>query len=115
MISEVEHGIDVKIKTEGIDRAPLRVELAFDAGCRLESEYFIAEGVKKGGMVAKNGTVTATKGKYAISAGPGFGNHNYVAGKFGSQSRASECFTVYFTDFTCFDRIISLRAVPADY
>jgi hypothetical protein len=115
MISEVEHGIDVKIKTEGIDRAPLRVELAFDAGFRLESEYFIAEGVKKGGMVAKNGTVTATKGKYAISAGPGFGNHNYVAGKFGSQSRASECFTVYFTDFTCFDRIISLRAVPADY
>lgn len=115
MVSEVEHGIDVKIKTDGIDRAPLRVELAFDAGCRLESESFIAEGVKGGGMVAKNGTVTATKDKYAILAGPGFGNHNYVAGKFGSQSRASECFTVYFTDFTCFEHTISLRAVPAGY
>ncbi len=115
VIEEAENGIDVKIKTEGIDRAPLRVELAFDGGCRLESEHFIAEGVKGGGMVAKAGTVTATKGKYAITAGPGFGEHNYVAGKFGSQNRSSECFTVYFTDFTCFEHTISLRAVPAAY
>ncbi len=50
--------------------------------------------------MAREGTVTASKGKYAITAGPGFGAHNYVAGKFGSQGRSQDCYTVYFTDFT---------------
>ncbi len=115
VITEAENGIDVKISTDGIDRAPLRVELAFDAGCRIESDHFIAEGLSEGGMLAKDGIVTATKGNYAITAGPGFGNHNFVAGKFGSQTRSNDCFTVYFTDFTCFEHTISLRAVPAAY
>lgn len=115
LLTEAENGIDVRILTSGIDRAPLRVELAFDAGCRIESEHMIAEGIPGGGLVAKDGTITASKGGYAITAGPGFGRHNYTAGKFGSQGRSPQCFTVYFTDFTTFDHTISLRAVPAPY
>lgn len=114
-ILEVDHGIDVKISVNGIDRAPLRVELAFDKGCRVESNAFIARGCGGEGIVVKEGTVTASKGDYAITAGPGFGAHNYVDGKFGSQGRSTQCFTVYFTDFTCFEHTISLRAVPALY
>ena len=115
IVTEAEDGVDITIETAGIDRAPLRVELAFDAGCRVESPYFISEGNAGGGIVAREGTVTASKGKYAITAGPGFGAHNYVAGKFGSQGRSQDCYTVYFTDFTCFKHTISLRAVPSAY
>lgn len=39
-VTEAENGIDVHIVNTGIDRAPLRVELAFDAGCRVETEQF---------------------------------------------------------------------------
>lgn len=114
-ITEVDGGLDIRLKTDGIDRAPLRLELAFDAGTRIESEHFIAEGIPGGGMVAKDGMVTAAKGDYAIEVGPAFGNHNFVAGKFGSEGRNPHCYTVYFTDHSCFDHTISLRAKPSTY
>ena len=58
-VTEAENGIDVHIVNTGIDRAPLRVELAFDAGCRVETEHFAADGAEGGGIVAKSGTLTA--------------------------------------------------------
>lgn len=114
-MKELEDGLSIQIKTTGIDRAPLRLELAFDAGVRVESESFIAEGIPAGGMVAKSGMVTASKGDYAIEVGPAFGSHNFVAGKFGSEGRNPHCYTVYFTDFTCFDHTITLKAKPSKY
>ena len=46
-VTEAENGIDVHIVNTGIDRAPLRVELAFDAGCRVETEHFAADGAEE--------------------------------------------------------------------
>lgn len=109
-VDEVEGGLDIHIAANGVDRAPIRVELAFDAGTMVQSESFTVEGVAGGFITAKQGTVTVTKGEYAIEAGPGFGTHDFVAGKFGSEGRSPQCFTVYFTDSTCFERTISLRA-----
>lgn len=114
-VTEAEHGIDVHVAANGIDRSPIRIELAFDGGGRAESEGFITSAVPGGSIVARKGTVTVSKGRDAITVGPGFGRHNYVAGKFGSQERSKDCFTVYFTDFSCFEHKISLRAVPSDY
>ena len=108
-VEEVQDGLDIHIKALGIDRAPIRVELAFDADTLVQSEAFTLEGVAGGYVTAKNGTVTVTKGDYAIEAGPAFGTHDFVAGKFGSEGRNPHCFTVYFTDSTCFERTISLR------
>lgn len=114
-LTECEDGLSIRIKTTGIDRAPLRLELAFDEGARIDNDHFIAEGTPAGGMVAKDGYVTASKGNYGIEVGPAFGNHNFVAGKFGSDGRNPHCYTVYFTDYTCFDHTITLRAVPSVY
>lgn len=114
-ISETTDGLIVRIKTTGIDRAPLRLELAFDEGVRIDNDHFIAEGIPSGGIVIKDGTVTASKGDYAIAVGPAFGYHNFIAGKFGSDGRNPHCYTVYFTDYTCFDHMITLRAVPSSY
>ena len=43
-VNEVEKRSDIHIVNSGIDRAPLRVELAFNAGCRVENEHFYARG-----------------------------------------------------------------------
>ncbi len=109
-VDEVEGGLDIHVSAQGIDRAPIRVELAFDADIIVQSESFTLEGTAGGFVTAKQGTVTVTKGDYAIEAGPGFGTHDFIAGKFGSEGRNPHCFTVYFTDSTCFERTISLRA-----
>ncbi|MCR5154647.1 MAG: hypothetical protein K6B75_07360 [Lachnospiraceae bacterium] len=109
-IKDVEDGLDITVKADGVDRAPLRLELAFDAGCQISNESFTLEGNAGEYIVAKSGTVTASKGDYAIEVGPAFGNHTFVAGKFGSEGRAPQCFTVYFTDSTCFEHTIHVRS-----
>ena len=60
-VNEVENGLDIHIVNSGIDRAPLRVELAFNAGCRVENEHFMLEGNDGGGIVVKDDTVTTMK------------------------------------------------------
>ncbi len=114
-ITEIEDGLAIHLKTTGIDRAPLRLELAFDQGVRIENDHFITEGTPLGGIVARDGYITASKGNYAIEVGPAFGAHNFVTGKFGSEGRNPHCYTVYFTDYTCFDHTITLKAKPSNY
>ncbi|TAH66386.1 MAG: hypothetical protein EWM47_10225 [Anaerolineaceae bacterium] len=113
-IKEVKDGFDVHIKVDGIDRAPLRIELSFDEGTIISSDSFTIYGNGGGSLIAKEGTITASKGRYAISAGTAFGNHNFSDGKFGSESKNPNCFTVYFTDYTCFEHVIELRALPSN-
>lgn len=114
-VMPADDGIDVNIKVSGIDRAPLRVELSFDAGCRVESEGFCAEGNGGGAIIARQGTVTVSKGKDAIEVGPAFGTHSYTAGKFGSENRSHSCFTVYLTDYTCFEHKLHIRSRASCY
>ncbi len=109
-IKEIEDGLEVRIKTYGVDRAPLRLELAFDAGAEIVSDHFNVEGLAGECMIVKDGMVTATRGDYAIEVGPGFYDHDFVAGKFGSEGRSAQCFTVYFTDTTEFERTITIKA-----
>ncbi len=114
-VMDVGDGIDLNIKVSGIDQAPLRLEMSFDAGCRVETDAFTAEGIPGGGMVVKNGTLTVTKGNDAIEIGPCFGTHNFTAGKFGSGGRNANCFTVYLTDETCFEHRLHISARGAKY
>ena len=91
------------------------MELAFNAGYRVENEHFMLEGNDGGGVVVKDGTLVASKGVNGISVGPCFAEHNYTAGKEGSMGRMDGCFTAYLTAYSTFDRTISLRAVPSKY
>lgn len=108
-------GIDLTIRTTGIDKAPLRLEISFDAGCDLETDGFKAEGIAGGGMIVKSGTLRASKGRDCIEIGPCFGTHSFTAGKFGSAGRNQRCFTVYLTDHTCFEHTLHIRARRSEY
>jgi len=114
-IQEAENGIDISFKIDGTDRAPIRLEAVFDSGTRIESESFIAEGRAGDHIVAKNGMVTVSKEAHAIRIGPAFGAHHFVSGKFGSTPTDPNCFTVYFTDFTCCEHTLSIRAAASEY
>lgn len=114
-ITPIEDGIELTIKTSGIDKAPIRLEMSFDADCRIDSDYFMAEGIPGGGMIAKEGTILVSKGEDAISVGPCFGNHSFTAGKFGSAGRDPKCFTVYLTDETCFTHTLTIKSAKSAY
>ena len=109
-VTPVADGIDLTVKTTGIDKAPLRLEFSFDAGCTLETDGFKADGIPGGGMIVQSGTLLACKGRDAIELGPCFGTHSFTAGKFGSMGRHADCFTVYLTDNTCFEHTLHIRA-----
>ena len=114
-IETVPDGIDLTIRTTGIDKAPLRLEISFDAGCRLETDSFQAEGIPGGGMIVKSGVLSASKGVDRIEIGPCFGTHSFTAGKFGSAGRNRDCFTVYLTDHTCFEHTLHIRSRKSLY
>ena len=114
-IDTAADGIDLTIRTTGIDKAPLRLEISFDGGCYVETDAFRAEGVPGGGMIVKSGTLLASKGRDAIEIGPCFGAHSFTAGKFGSAGRNQNCFTVYLTDHTCFEHTLRIRSRRSPY
>ena len=114
-VDTVPDGIDLTIRTTGIDKAPLRLEISLDAGCTVETEHFMTEGIPGGGIVVKSGTLSASKGPDRIEIGPCFGEHHFTAGKFGSAGRNVSCFTVYLTDFTCFEHTLKIRSACSRY
>ncbi len=109
-VKEIEDGVQIRLKGTGVDRIPVRLELAFDSGTWVNGDCFAAEGKAGEYVIAKAGMVTASKGAYAIEVGPAFYDHDFVVGKVGSEPRSAQCYTVYFTDTAEFDRTLTVKA-----
>jgi hypothetical protein len=103
-------GIDVRISTAGIDRLPLRVEIGVTAGCMVRTPSAITEATPGEALIVKEGVVTLSRGADRMTVGPGFAEHAYVGGKFGSEPRGAEEYTLYFTGFTPVERTIRIRS-----
>ncbi|WP_094548064.1 hypothetical protein [Petroclostridium xylanilyticum] len=108
-VQEVEDGIEVNIATQGCDRVPLRIEMGFTSGTLVKSDGFMCEGVAGGAIAVKSGNIEVSKDMDTIMVGPAFANHMFIGGKFGSEARSRDHFTIYFTDFTNFDHTITLK------
>jgi hypothetical protein len=109
-ITEVERGIAVNVATSGCDRVPLKLELAVSAGALIQTDAFICQGTAGEAITVRNGTVEAVQGLDTVQIGPAFATHNFVGGKFGSEARSASHYTVYFTDYTHFNRTIVIKA-----
>lgn len=110
-VTPSEKGLSVNIKAGGCDRVPLRVEIGLPGRSTVESEVFYSEGSPGDALLLRKGSVTVTKGMDRITVGPGFGTHQFIHGKFGSEGRGADNFTLYFTDFTDFDRTIQIEKI----
>lgn len=110
-VFEQANGIDVHIKTDGIDQLPLRVELGFMPNCSLRGENFVLQG--KAGQ-----SITLLKGDFEVKSSQGetisissaFGKHNVTHRSDGAYPQSNDHFTVYLTDYTPVDRILKIRA-----
>ncbi len=110
-IIDQEDGIDLRLMTEGIDQLPLRVELCFLPGGSIRTEHFMQSAAPGQSITVLNGLVEAASASgETIVVGPAFGKHNVQNRMDGAYPFSPRHYTVYFTDYTPVDRVISIRA-----
>ena len=110
-VHEEPDGVRVDFHLHGVEGAPFRIEAAVLGADHAEGEHFCMQKLKGGQILAKDGMIRFTNREDCLEIGPGFGTHSYLAGIFGSEGVDPNCFTMYFTDYTEFDRSIFIRNV----
>lgn len=108
-VKEVEHGVDLRVKTEGVEGAPWRIELAFSGAQLMSNEYFDLPLTGSEVVVSKKGYTTVSNATDALIVGPCFGEHHFTEGKEDSEGKTAGAATLYLTDYTGFDHVIEIR------
>ncbi len=108
-VKEVEGGVDIRVKTSGVEDAPWRMELAFSGVNFLTGPLFDMPLSGSEVLVVKEGNIEATNGFDTLSVGPCFGEHHFTEGKEDSEKKTPGAFTLYLTDYTAFDRTVHIR------
>ncbi len=108
-VREVENGIDVDISTSGVEGAPWRVELAFSGIDKIVSEHVFIPVHGDETIILKDSYFEAMNRQDILTVGPGFGTHDFTEGKEDSEQKNPGAATVYFTDYTSFHHVISIR------
>lgn len=110
-------GIDVRVVTssDAVKGGPWRVELAFTGGDFLENEHMATTLNGTETITIKDGITRVSNESDAITVGPGFGAHHFMEGKEDSELKTAGASTIYFTDYTPFDRTINIRNVRSSF
>lgn len=108
-VREVENGVDVRVRTSGVEGAPWRVELAFTGVNLMTNEYMDLPLTGSEVVVLKKGYTEVGNGSDALIVGPCFGEHHFTEGKEDSEAKTAGAATLYLTDYTGFDHTIEIR------
>ena len=109
IVRDTEEGIDVDIRTSGVQGAPWRVELAFAGIDRISNDHMTMPIHGDEVIVLKDDHFTVSNPNSTMQVGPCFGNHHFTEGKEDSEAKTAGCATVYLTDYTEFRHVISIR------
>lgn len=109
--AEEEDGIALRIRTEGCERVPFKIELGVESGCFVRTDGFLCTASAGEKIVARTGSLELSKGPDCIKIGPCFGSHFHIGGKDGAEDTDDTLFHIYFTGFTNTDRTIRFQRV----
>lgn len=109
VIRETEEGIDVDIRTAGVEGAPWRVELAFSGIGRISNEHMTMPIHGDEVLVLKDSFFEVSNYEQTMTVGPAFGFHHFTEGKEDSEVKTPGAATVYMTDYTAFHHVISIK------
>ena len=108
-----EDGADVSIRTEGLTSVPVRLEWGFMPGNEIRSESFLLEAVPGGSMTVCAGSVQArNEAGDVLTLSPAFARHNVQNRMGGAYPLSSEHFTLFFADYSPFERVIHIGTKP---
>ena len=114
-VKEVENGLDVRVRTSGVEGAPWRIELAFSGVDFLTNEYVDLPLTGSEVIVVKKGDTEVGNGRDTLVVGPCFGEHHFTEGKEDSEAKTPGAATLYLTAYTPFDREIRIRDKVSGY
>lgn len=109
VIRETEEGLDVDVRTSGVEGAPWRVELAFNGIRRISNEHMTMPVNGDEVLVLRDSDFEAMGNGSSMRIGPAFGVHHFTEGKEDSEAKTPGAATVYMTDYTSFHHVISIR------
>ncbi|MBE5831789.1 MAG: hypothetical protein E7306_08635 [Butyrivibrio sp.] len=107
--SKDKDGIDVRVKTCGVNGAPWRIEISLTGANFMENEHLATTLKGNETIIAKDNMVTVSNDFDTLTIGPAFGTHRFMEGKEDSELTNAGASTLYFTDYTGFDHTISIR------
>lgn len=108
-LREQEKGITVRVRTEGLDRFPLRVEMCVLPGCMLESDTFCLKAETGQALLLKDGFVTVDDRRQRIKIGPGRGRHKFAAHY--SETEKEPDFCIRMSEYTPCDMEFCIEAL----
>lgn len=108
-IRETTEGLDVEIRTSGVEGAPWRVELAFNGIKRISNEHMTMPVNGDEVLVLRDSDFEVMSDTSSMRIGPAFGLHHFTEGKEDSEAKTPGAATVYLTDYTPFHHTISIR------
>lgn len=109
VIREIEQGLEVDIRTSGVEGAPWRVELAFQGIDRISNDHMTMPVHGDEVLVLKDSFFTVSNPESTMTVGPAFGTHHFTEGKEDSEAKTPGAATVYLTDYTAFHHVITIR------
>jgi hypothetical protein len=104
-----DDGVELKVKTAGCDRVPVKLEFCLTGGCRIQGDDFVIKGTPGESIILGRGHAKASLDGDSITIGPGFKTHTYSYDMRGSVPPSGSDYTVYFTEYTNIDRTVSIR------
>ncbi len=113
--SDDKNGIDVRVKTSGVDGAPWRIEMSVTGADFMENGHYATNLRGNETIIAKDDNVLLSNSMDTIEIGPAFGTHRFMEGKEDSELTNAGSSTLYFTDYTGFDRTIKIRNMRSNF
>lgn len=104
-----DDGLSMRVRTEGCDRVPFKLDFCLTGGSTIKSENFMVYGIPGNGIIAGKSMIVASLGTDYIEFGPGFMEHGYAADMRGSQPVDQSSFTVHFTTYTNVNKTIEFK------
>lgn len=102
-VKELDNGLEITVKTEGLSGLPLRVEVEIPAGSVLESDTFCLNAGRGDSMILKGGYVTVKNGAQKLKIGPGYGTHSFK-GHYSGEEKNEAGYSIFLNDYTPYER-----------
>ncbi|MGL5435556.1 MAG: hypothetical protein ACRDBO_09205 [Lachnospiraceae bacterium] len=106
-IDELDDGLELGIKAEGLDGLPLRLETCIPAGAVLEHDSFWTKAAAGEGLILKDGLLKIREDLKELEIGPGFGEHEFQ-GHYSGEEINHTGYTVYCNAYTPCERRFKL-------
>ena len=109
-IRERENGLSLTVKTDGLDRLPLRLAICLPAGARLSHPAFSLTAGAGESLLLRDGFLDVRLSGDALRVGPGFGEHEF-SGHYSGEEKNTEGFTVLCGAYTPAERTIFIETL----